>query len=334
MVAAAAVVVVVAGLREAQGLLAPFLLAAFLALLCTPPLQWLQERKLPLPVALSLVLVMVAAVLFWLVSTVSQSIDQFVNNLQRPGGYAETLHQKLESVILWLQQHQVPLPSLAQAQAMTSQKGLELLGSMLLSFGTAISNVLLVLIILVFMLLEASSFPRKLQAISRDNPELERHLHQVNRAVRRYVSLKTTLSLLTGALVAAWLWFLGVSYPLLWGTVAFLLNFVPNIGSILAAVPPVLLALLEQGWGSALYVVLGYGLINAAVGYGLEPRLMGRELGLSPLVVFLSLVFWGWVLGPVGMLLSVPLTMIVKIYLEAFPQTRWIAVLLGPDPKG
>jgi len=150
-------------------------------------------------------------------------------------------------------------------------------------------------------------------------------------SVNRYLIIKTAVSIATGAAVTLWLTILGVDYPILWGVVAFLFNFVPNIGSIIAAVPALLLALVQLGPEAVLYTGAGYVVINLVVGNAVEPRFMGRGVGLSTLVVFVSLVFWGWTLGLVGMLLSVPLTMIVKIALESKDETRWIAVLLGPD---
>ncbi|MFQ5519051.1 MAG: AI-2E family transporter [Mariprofundus sp.] len=135
----------------------------------------------------------------------------------------------------------------------------------------------------------------------------------------------------TGIFISIWLAVIGVDYPLLWGLVAFLFNFVPNIGSIIAAVPAVLLALIQLGSGEALMAGVGYVIANVVMGNVVEPKFMGKGVGLSTLVVFLSLVFWGWVLGPVGMLLSVPLTMIVKLALESRADTQWLAVLLGPD---
>jgi len=144
------------------------------------------------------------------------------------------------------------------------------------------------------------------------------------------MSIKAVLSLVTGALASLLTWLAGVDFPLLWGLVAFLFNFVPNIGSVIAAVPAILLAFLQYGVATGLVVAGGYGLINVAIGTVLEPRVMGRRLGLSTLVVFLSLIVWGWVLGPVGMLLSVPLTMAVKIVCESREDLRIIAVLLGP----
>jgi predicted PurR-regulated permease PerM len=126
---------------------------------------------------------------------------------------------------------------------------------------------------------------------------------------------------------------LGVDFPLLWGLLTFLLNFVPNIGSFIAAAPAVSLAFLQFGVGRAALAAAGYIVLETGIGNVLEPRLMGRGLGLSPLVVFVSLVFWGWVLGPAGMLFSVPLTMIVKIALDTSDDLRWVAVLLSETPK-
>ena len=139
------------------------------------------------------------------------------------------------------------------------------------------------------------------------------------------------MSLITGTLVALWVTLLGIDFPLLWGLLAFLLNYIPNIGSILAAVPVMLLALVQFGVGSALLVAVGFLAINMVMGNLIEPRVLGHGVGLSPLVVFLSLVVWGWVLGPVGLLLSVPLTMTLKIALESSDETRWLAILLGPE---
>jgi predicted PurR-regulated permease PerM len=126
------------------------------------------------------------------------------------------------------------------------------------------------------------------------------------------------------------MWLIGVDYPVLWGVLAFMLNFVPNIGSIIAAVPAVMLALVQWGVSSAVIVAAVYVAVQVMIGSIIEPKFMGRGLGLSTLVVFVSLVFWGWVLGPVGMLLSVPLTITVKLALDSKPETQWLGHLLGP----
>ncbi len=149
--------------------------------------------------------------------------------------------------------------------------------------------------------------------------------------VKRYMAIKTIMSLVTGVCIAIWLSILGIDFAVLWGLIAFFLNYVPNIGSVLAAIPAVMLAFIQLGSTSALLAAAGYIVMNTLIGNILEPRYMGRGLGLSTLVVFLSLVFWGWVLGPVGMLLSVPLTMTLKIALESREETVWLAIVLGSE---
>ena len=131
--------------------------------------------------------------------------------------------------------------------------------------------------------------------------------------------------------VAIWVALLGIDFPVIWGLLAFLLNYIPNLGSIIAAVPPVLLGYIQFGIGRALLVAAGFVVINVVFGNGIEPKLMGRKLGLSTLVVFLSLIFWGWVWGPVGMLLSVRMTIVEKIAMESSPTTRWISIVLDSD---
>ena len=145
--------------------------------------------------------------------------------------------------------------------------------------------------------------------------------------------IKSIVSAATGALVAFCLWVIGVDYPLMWGMLAFAFNFIPTIGSIIAAVPPVLLALVQLGPGSALAVAVCYIVLNLTIGNVVEPRFMGKGLGLSTMVVFFSLLFWGWVFGPIGMLLSVVLTIIIRIMLESSEETKKWALLLGPNPR-
>ena len=329
LVGAAAVVVLVAGLQHAQGILAPFLFATFLAILCTPPLRWLQERGVPAWLALLLVLVIVTGALVFLVTVATSSIDHFVRNMQRPGGYLDRLADYKQQLLAWLEKHHLAVPDNFAEQALRPQRWLQLLGGMLSSLGSVLSNALLVLVILVFMLLEASAFPDKVLHIAHGRTESLERLKEVSQSIRDYIATKTLLSLATGALVGVWLWLLDVDFPWLWGILAFFFNFVPNIGSVLAAVPALVLALIDPGPQAALYAAIGYAVINGVIGYAVEPKLLGDKLELSPLVVFLSLVFWGWVLGPVGMLLSVPLTTILKTYLYEFPETRWAAILLG-----
>jgi predicted PurR-regulated permease PerM len=203
---------------------------------------------------------------------------------------------------------------------------MRLASKMLTGLGNVLSNAVLIVLTVIFMLLEATAFPEKLrEAFGSSTGSMGAFMKDIN----RYMVIKTWASLATGALAALCMALLGVDYAILWGVLAFMFNYVPNIGSIIAAVPAVLLALVQQGGMIALLAAAGYVLINLLIGTFIEPRFMGRGLGLSTLVVFLSLVFWGWILGPVGMLLSVPLTMAAKIALSRSEDTRWLSILLG-----
>ena len=210
-----------------------------------------------------------------------------------------------------------------------------ILGGTVRGVASALSYVLLVVLTMIFMLFEALNFPAKLEAALGPHSQLLRYVDAIGAQIVRYLEMKTLISVLTGVLLGGWTALLGVPFPLLWGLLAFALNFIPNIGSILAAISPVLLALILHGGGRAGLVAVGYLAVNIGIGNLLEPRLMGRRVGLSTLVVFLSLILWGWVWGAAGMLLSVPLTMVVKIMLENSRDLKWVAVLLSrkPPPK-
>jgi len=190
-----------------------------------------------------------------------------------------------------------------------------------------LSNTLLVLLTVVFILFEAAGFPDKFRAAF-GHSESSQRFTKIRSEIQHYLGIKTVVSLTTGVAIGVAMAILGVDFPILWGGLAFLLNYIPNLGSILAAIPPVLLATVQLGPSQALVVAIVFVAVNVVLGNFVEPYFMGRRLGLSTLVVFLSLVFWGWVWGPVGMLLSVPLTMVVKIMLENTEDLRWIAVLL------
>jgi AI-2 transport protein TqsA len=192
---------------------------------------------------------------------------------------------------------------------------------------SVLTNSLIILLTVIFIMLEASQFASKIRHIGGNEEALE-HFNDIIDKIKSYMGLKALISAATGAVIAIFLAIMGVDYPILWGTVAFMLNFIPNIGSLIAAVPEVLLALIQLDWMQALIVAAGYVAVNTLIGSVIEPKVMGRGLGLSTLVVFLSLIFWGALLGPVGMLLSIPLTIMVKIALASQPNTKWIAILL------
>lgn len=324
----AAFVIVVAGMRAAQPLLVPFLMAVFIAIICTGPMQWLQQRRVPAVLAILIIMLVILAVGTTILALVGSSASDFTRAIP---GYQEKLRTQTLELLPLLEKLGIRISPGDLLDYFDPGKVMQLVASTLARTGGVLTNTFLILLTVVFILLEAAGMPAKLRR-ALENPESSLNsFERLSDGVRQYLAIKTLVSLATGILIALWLWLLGLDYPLLWGLVAFLLNYVPNIGSIIAAIPAVLLSLVQLGPSQTLLVAGGYIAANVLIGSVVEPRLMGRKLGLSTLIVFLSLVFWGWVLGPVGMLLSVPLTMIVKIALEVNPQTSWLAVLLGSE---
>lgn len=325
---AAAFVVVVAGMKAAESLLVPFLLSVFIALICSPLLAWLKSRKVPGSLAILLIILAVVAVGILLGTVVSSSIQDFSNDLPT---YQARLQEMSFGLQQWLANRGVNYDFSQLRESINPGAVMQLAGNTLASFGNAMTNAFMILLTVIFILAEDVGFSEKLSR-ARNIPEQSLDaILRFRQSVNNYLGIKTLMSLFTAILIVIWLWMLDVDYPVMWGMLAFLLNFVPTVGSILAAVPAVLLALIQLGPMVAGLAGAGYVAVNLVVGNMLEPRWMGKGLNLSPLVVFLSLVFWGWVLGPVGMLLSIPLTILVKIALENDEQTRWLGVMLGGD---
>lgn len=330
LISAAAFVIVVAGMREAQPLLVPFLLSVFIAIIVTPALSFLRQHRIPTMAAILLIALVIVAAGLLLGGLIGKSVDAF--SIQLPA-YQEKLRTLTASISQWLSAKGVDVSTQSVTALLDPARAMSMAAQGLTSLTGLLTNTFLILLTVVFLLFESSDMPAKLHLIL-DNPERSyRHFERFLDNIKHYMLIKTATSLITGVLVGCMLWALGVDFPLLWGVVAFFLNYVPNIGSLIAAVPAVLLALVQFGVPTALWVTIGYLVINNLVGNVVEPRFMGRGLGLSALVVFLSLVFWGWVLGTIGMFLSVPLTMTLKIALDSDDKTRWISILLGPCPR-
>ena len=322
----AALVVVIAGIKAAEELAVPFLLAAFIATIAATPVFWLNQHRVPIGVGIAAVVLGLVGLLVGVGAVVAQSAGEFQQQLP-------AYQAKVEALFGDVRGRAQELGIELNAEVLDPGLALNFAGDALASFGNLLSNGFLILLTVLFILAEASSFPRKLRTVLADPDEDMPHFERFAANVNRYMAIKTTVSLGTGVFVATALWLIGVDFPILWGLLAFLLNYVPTIGSVIAAVPPVLLAIVQLGTGHAIAAAAVFVAVNVVMGNVVEPRFMGRALSLSTLVVFLSLVFWGWVLGPVGMLLSVPLTMTAKIAFEANPSTEWIAHLLDPAER-
>ena len=326
----AAFIIIVAGMKASIVIVVPFLLAAFLSIICAPPLFWMQKKGISSIFAILVLMSGVVCIQILLITLVSSSIVDFSQNIPF---YQERLRLVTIESLEFLSKFGVVLEADKIAQVFNPSRILKLVANTLNGLGGMLTNTFFIFLTFIFILLEAAGFPNKLRAIVNDkNTDLEQYA-EITSGVNRYLGIKTLTSLGTGITISIWLAVQGVDFPVMWGVFAFLLNYIPNIGSIIAAVPAVLLALIQLGPLAAGIAALGFLLVNILVGSVIEPKVMGQGIGLSVLVVFLSLAFWGWVLGPVGMLLSVPLTMAVKIALSGNESTKWLSILLGSNKE-
>jgi predicted PurR-regulated permease PerM len=329
VVSFAAVIVIIYGMQMAKALLVPFLVAAFLALITVRPMWWMQSKRVPSIVA-ALVIVSVIMLLLAVVGAiVGTSIADFTAALP---SYQQRLDGIIQGALGFVAGRINGIDSLQSLSDMIDPGwAMGLAASILNGLKDVLTNVFLIFFTMIFILLEASTAGTKVRAaFGRSTESLRRPRIFLNN-LGRYLGIKTVVSAATGLLAGLLTWSIGVDFPLLWAMLAFLLNYVPTIGSIIAAVPAVLLALVQLGPGEASATALGFIIINVVFGNFLEPRLMGYGVGISPLVVFVGLIFWGFVFGPVGMLLSVPLTMTLKLALESDARTRWVAILIGSE---
>ena len=331
LVVAASLVVVIAGLRQSSQLVLPFLTAVFLAVVSLPIMVWLQRRKLPAPLAVLSTVAIAAAVVSVLAIIIGRSVNQFA---QVAPQYESRLRGLVNDLLSWAEELGLPALETSLFDYVNADTLINLMGGMLADLAGIVSNAFLVLLVVIFILFEAAGFRHKLRVAfgDREGGSLAR-FGEMTRQIQNYLAIKTVVSVATGLLAGVWVWALDIDFPLLWGLIAFLFNYIPNLGSIFAAVGPVLLAIVQFGPGRAISVAAGYVAINLVFGNVVEPLMLGRRLGLSTLVVLLSLVFWGWVWGPMGMLLAVPLTMMVKIALENTEDLRWVAVMLDANPS-
>ena len=325
LITVALFVIVVDGMRAAAAIINPFLLAVFLSSLCAPLLYWLQRQGVPNGLAVAAIVLGLLVVALLLMIFVGRSLNTLAQQLPV---YQERLADLITQTIAQLNKLGLDMTPYPLSDYVTPRKVMSLVYFGLSLFRGLFTNMFLILLLVLFILLETAGFPRKLEAAFPDPEGTLGHFKSMKANVNRYMGLKTLFSLATGVCVWMLLAIIGVDFAGTWGLLAFFLNFIPAIGSIIAAIPAIIWALVQLGLPSALLTALAYLVVNIIIGNLLEPRFMGHKLGLSPLVVILSMIFWGWVLGPIGMVLSVPLTMIGKIALATSEDTRWIALML------
>ncbi len=327
LIVAAAVIVVIAGMKQAAPLIVPFLLSVFIAVICFPLMVKFQQGGLPKGLSLTAVILLVLSIGAGVTVLIGSSLTDFSKMLPE---YQQKISGEWNAVLLWLNEHGFYVTDTIK-EMMDPAAAVGLLSTILKGFGNVLANSFLIILTVVLLLVEAAGLTQKIIKMNGEDSDKTNSFSNIFvDKLRNYMSLKTIISMLTGVVIGVAMWIIGVDYPVLWGVLAFMFNFVPNIGSIIAAVPAVMLALVQLGVAPAFLVAAVYLAVNIVIGSFIEPKYMGKGLGLSTMVVFVSLVFWGWVLGPVGMLLSVPLTITVKLALDSKPETQRWGQLLGP----
>jgi predicted PurR-regulated permease PerM len=322
----ASVVIVLAGVKFSAVIIVPFLLSLFIAIILSPAYSYLVSKKIPQSLAITFVMFLFIILLALIGKLIGSSVHEFTTNIdeytQKLFVYYKTLSDFGMDMGLEISSDELSLV------VNNTKEIMKYTTAFIQGIGSLFTNGFVVLLTVVFMLLESKHFAKKIEYADKKQDAMK-HIEQIFSQIKNYMVIKTLISLLTGFIIWISLKVIGTDYAFLWGVLAFLLNFIPNIGSIIAAVPAVLITLVQLGGVSAFIVAIVYVFVNIVVGSIIEPKIMGKGLGLSTLVVFLSLIFWGWLLGMVGMLLSIPLTIMAKIIFSANQNTRWIAVLLG-----
>lgn len=335
----ACLVIILTGMKVAAGILIPMVYAFFLAVLSFPLLRWLTRHRVPGPLALAVTLLVNLGVLAGLVTLAVRLLISFNSDLPR---YLRGLQRNLTDLGVWLDENGIEGAKEAMASFFdwnniigyaTQQDMMSRIGSMLGStFGTLatiFAGLVMILILMMFVLMEATGTQRRLVAVRQaGGPDLSGLLRSAG-DIQKYLGIKTLISALTGLLAGVWCWFFDLQYPLLWAILAFVFNFIPAVGSTAASIPAIIEALVQHGGGAAVGVALGYGGINFALDNFVQPTLLGNRFGISALVVVLSVIFWGWMWGPLGMFLAVPLTMVIKVLLDNSEEFRWISVAMS-----
>lgn len=331
---AAAIAILTLAIRLAAPLLAPVLLAIFIAIILTPPIRWMGRYRVPMWISLPIILFLLMDLGSILLLITTGALEGLRDSLP---SYQERFLLLSAEMGAWLEEIGIHGSTAALPDIFNSAQAMQGVRFLLSNVGSLAATGVLVLMAVVFLLLEIASLPAKLKLALRMTPLGEARLRGLLSAINRYMIIKCLTSLATAALIGVWLWLLGLDFIVVWVVLAFLLNFVPFVGSIFMAIPTLLFALVNSDLGTVFWVAIAYLAVNFLIGNILEPRIMGRGLGVSTFVVILSLLFWGWVLGTIGVFLSVPLTMALMTALDASPHTRPIAMLMGlplqPGPQ-
>lgn len=328
LIYAAAGVVVIAGLRVGAPIINPILMAVFFSIIIYHPIAWLKEKGVNGILSILIVVFGLLIILFVLGGAVTRSIIQFSQNLPF---YKKELHDITRSSITMLNNYGLNISAETVIDNFNVGSVFGYATKFITGIGGLLGQIILLILVAAFILGETNSYPIKLKVVLSDPDVSLGNITVILKNIRYYLGIKTLTGLFAGTCVTIILLVMGIKFAIIWGILVLLMRYIPNIGSIIAAIPIFLFVLIQQGLEGVLYIGIGYSAINFIVGQIIEPRFFGKGLNLSTLAVFLSLVFWGWTLGDIGMLLAVPITMAMKISLETRENSRWMAVMLGSE---
>ena len=322
----ASFVVIIAGVKMASQVVVILFLAIFISSIFSTLLKVLQKKHIPRLFSYFIILLIVSGIGVMLAYVINLSLNDFLTNLPT---YEEKLKNTILNLLHFAQDSGIQIDKAKIMGALNFNSFFGFTTNIIGSIGTFLSKFLLVVIGVAFILAESKSFQTKLRVIFRNNAKKLEHFNLFSFNIQKYFVVKSFTSFLTGFIITIVLTLFGVDYPVLWGVIAMLFNFVPVVGSIIASIPAVLLTFMNLDINTTIWVIVLYVIINISISNILEPKLMGKELGLSPLVIFFSLIFWGYILGIVGMFLAVPITMTLKIAFDSNTSTHWLGILMS-----
>lgn len=322
----AALIIIFAGMIYAKPIIAPFLLALFISIICMQPITWLEKKRVPRGIAIVIVILGLISIFLAFASLIGGTLSFFLNNVSK---YESTVSNITDTMIQFFNNKGFNIPKDQISKLVQPEKIVEFTTTAVKELFKMLGNAFLIFLIILFILMEFGSFSVKAKAITSGTYKSIAYFTTILQNIRHYLGIKTLVCLSIGILIYTALLIIGVDYPLLWALIAGLMNYIPNIGSIIATIPAFLFTLMQLGIGSALWTLGSFLIIHNVLGNFIEPKIMGKGLSLSALVVLLSLLFWGFILGLVGMFLAVPFTLTIKIILEQHEETRWLAILLG-----
>jgi predicted PurR-regulated permease PerM len=325
---AAAGVIIIAGLKVASPIVNPILMAVFFSIIILHPITWLRKKGVNGLLSILIVAFGLLVIFFGIGGAVTKSIIEFSQNLPQ---YKKQLSDITDSSITLLNGYGLDVTSDNFSDNFSAGNTFSYASKFITGVGGVFWQILLLILVSAFIIGEANSFPVKLKVILKNPTTSIENITVISKNIRHYLVIKTVTGLIGGISVAVVLFVMHIQYAIVWGILVLLMRYIPNIGSIIAAIPIMLFVLIQDGLTGVFYVGIAYAIINFIIGQIIEPKFLAKGMNLSTLAVFLSLVFWGWILGDVGMLLAVPITMAMKISFETRENSHWIAIMLGSE---